>query len=213
MAVVLWMFAPLSFLNQFPYEGEIDPPPKEENEQITLFDEFRWVQVSNGQIVDACIKEIEYLYNKPDIPTVYFLSGKNIGMPVVDQFNQKEFSVLSTHSNNWRESRNQKVDLHPGCAEICATTVDSFKGWETPHLVVHIDSIQSDTDRARFYTALSRLHKHPKGSALTVVSSCPCPELEQFGRKYFHDSDPPILDTFSFDSQVNTIPFESQENI
>ena len=195
------------FLNQFPYEGEIDPPPEERDKQTNLFDKFRWVQVSGSSLVDTCIKEIEYLYNDSDIPTVYFLSGKNIGMPVANQFKQRGVRILSTHSKNSRESREQKVNLHPDCAEICATTVDSFKGWETPHLVVHIDSIQSDTDRARFYTALSRLHKHSKGSVLTIVSSCSEPELEQFGRKHFHDFDPPILDTPGFDFQVNAIPF------
>jgi hypothetical protein len=155
--------------------------------------------------VDTCIEEIERLHSDPDIPTVHFLSGKRIGIPVVRGLKQRGRHVLDTHSKYWRESRDKKVNLYPGCAEICATTVHSFKGWETPHLVVHVESIQSDTDRALFYTALSRLNRHPKGSALTVVSSCP--ELEPFGREHFSDFDPPLLDTFDFNIAADAIPF------
>ena len=31
--------------------------------------------------------------------------------------------------------REAKLALHPGCAEIVATTVHSFKGWESSHIV------------------------------------------------------------------------------
>ena len=194
------------FSKQFPYDGEIDIPPPKAAEQTDLFNKFRWVQVSTGRSsVDTCIEEVERLYNDPDIRTVYFLSEKDIGMPVVSALRQRGVNVLDTHSRDQHTSRNKKVGLHPGCAEICATTVHSFKGWEAPHLVVHVDRINSDKDRALFYTALSRLKKHPRGSALTVVSSCT--DTEQFGRKHFSDFDPPILETYDFNMAVDAIPF------
>ena len=193
------------FLEQFPYEGEANLPPPKAADQTDMFDKFRWVQVSEASVEDVCIKEIERIYNDPDIPTVYFLSGTHIGMQVVRALKQRGLDVLDTHAKNWQKSRSKKVGLHPGCAEVCATTVHSFKGWETPHLVVYVESIQSDRDRALLYTALSRLNRHPRGSALTVVSSCP--ELEPFGREHFSDFDPPILDTFDFNMAVDAIPF------
>lgn len=193
-------------LKRFPCSGEVNIPPYKVVEQTDMFDKFRWVQVSQGTSVeDTCIEEIERLYSDPDIPTVHFLSGKRIGIPVVRRLKQRGRNVLDTHSENWRESRGKKVNLYPGCAEICATTVHSFKGWETPHLVVHVESIQRNTDRALFYTALSRLNRHPKGSALTVVSSCP--ELEPFGREHFSDFNPSLLDTFDFNMAVDAVPF------
>ena len=197
------------FSKRFPYDAEIDIPPPKAAEQTDLFDGFRWVQVPPGKLpVDACIEEVERLHNEPSVRTVYFLSGKDIGIPVVNKFKQRGVDILDTHSKDQHRSRNKKVGLHPGCAEICATTVHSFKGWEAPHLVVHVDRINTDKDKALFYTALSRLHKHPKGAALTVVSSCPNPELEQFGREHFGNFASASLGVFSPDIvEASDIPF------
>ena len=197
------------FLIQFLYDAEIDIPPPKIAEDTDLFDQFRWVQVPPGKLpVDACIEEVERLHNDPDIPSVCFLSEKNIGMPLVEDFKQRGRDIFSTHYEDWRTSRDAKLNLCPGCAEIVATTVDSFKGWETPHLVVHVNRINSDRDRSLFYTALSRLSKHPNGAALTVVSSCPDPELEQFGREHFGNFASASLGVFSPNIvEVNDIPF------
>ena len=196
------------FSIRFPYAGEMDIPPPKAAEQTDLFDEFRWVQVPSWKSpVDACIEEVERLYNDPEIHSVCFLSEKKIGMPLVNEFKQRGVDMFSTHYENWGMSRKAKLNLRPGCAEIVATTVDSFKGWETPHLVVYVDRINSEEDRARFYTALSRLNKHPKGASLTVVSSCP--QLEQFGRDNFDNFDPSTdLDPFGTNVvEVIDIPF------
>ena len=188
-----------------PYGGEVNIPPQDST-QINLLDKFRWVQVPQGtSAVDACIKEINRLYNEPDIPWVAFLSGTEIGKNVVREFKKRDMDIFHTHYDNWKMARKAKLALHPGCAEIVATTVHSFKGWESSHIVAHVDKIESLTDRAVFYTALSRLKKHSDGVVLTVVSSCT--ELEDFGRKHFPDFDPPNLEISDFDIKVNTIPF------
>ena len=195
------------FLKRFPYHGDINIPPPKITEDTDLFDKFRWVQVPSWKSpVDACIEEVERLRDDPDIPTVYFLSGKKVGMQVVSELKQSEMDVLDTHAEGWQQSRSKKFDFHPGCAEVCATTVHSFKGWETSHLVVHVDRINRYEDRTLLYTALSRLNKHLKGASLTVVSSCP--ELEQFGRDNFPDFDSASLGvSIPNIVEVNDIPF------
>ena len=100
-------------------------------------------------------------------------------------------------------AREAKLNLRPGCAKIVATTPHSFKGWEASHLVVYVEKIESEKDRAAFYTALSRLKRHNNGAVLTVVSSCQ--ELEQFG----HDTSflTPGSDSFDqdiFDSNISS---------
>ncbi len=81
------------FLTRFPCDGEDDLP--EVSGQTNLFDKFRWVQVSWGpSVVDTCIGEIERFYNTPDIPTVYFLSGRKIGMHVVSGLKQGDWKSL-----------------------------------------------------------------------------------------------------------------------
>lgn len=196
------------FLTQFHYQGEINIPPPKAAEQTDLLDRFRWVQVPPWKLpVDACIEEVERLHEIPNIPSVCFLSEQNVGEPLVKEFRQRGKDIFSTHYEDWRTARRAKLNLRPGRAEIIATTVHSFKGWETPHLVVHVDRMDRNSDRTRFYTALSRLKRHPKGCALTVVSSCPEPELEQFGRKHFPDFDPPSLGGYDFNGTVDAIPF------
>lgn len=195
------------FLERFPYDGEIDVPPPKAAERTDLFDKFRWVQVPTGKSpLNACIEEVERLHNDPKIPSVCFLSKTDIGMDLVKDFKQREVNIFTTHYKDWKMSRKAKLEFRPGCAEIVATTVDSFKGWETPHLVVYVDRINSKRAKTLFYTALSRLNKHPKGCSLTVVSSCR--ELEQFGREHFDDVDPASSDAFSSDKlEINDIPF------
>ena len=174
-----------------PYGAEVNIPPRDST-QINLLDKFRWVQVPQGtSVVDVCVKEIKRLYNEPDIPWVAFLSGKEIGKNVVREFKQ-DVDIFHTHYDDWKMARKAKLALYPGCAKIVATTVHSFKGWESSHIVVHVEKIESPTDRAVFYTGLSRLKKHNNGVALTVVSSCT--ELEEFGRKHFPDFDWTAID-------------------
>ena len=186
-----------------PYGAEVNIPPRNAT-QINLLDKFRWVQVPQGtSAVDICYKEINRLYNEPDIPWVAFLSGTEIGKNVVREFKQRDVDLFHTHYDNWKMAREAKLSLYPGCAKIVATTVHSFKGWESSHIVVHVEKIESFTDCAVFYTGLSRLKKHSNGVALTVVSSCP--ELEEFGRKHFSNPDPLNLDLFA--NKADAIPF------
>ena len=87
-----------------------------------------------------------------------------------------------------RQSAGLKHGFWSGNGKLKAITVHSFKGWESRHLLVYIDNLNSSgkVDKAvLFYTALTRLQRHLGGSSLTVVSSCP--ELRDFGQKFFDD--------------------------
>ena len=79
----------------------------------------------------------------------------------------------------------KKLAFFLGDAKIKATTLHSFKGWESRHLVLYVSRITSPGDRALFYTAITRLKKHPNGSMLTVVSACSDPDLYNFGARHF----------------------------
>lgn len=199
------------FYNQFPYQvGDEGPDLPEPDPSVAtdLFDRLRWVQVPIGEsAVDACIKVIEGLYDDPDIPSLHFLSGMKVGKLVVEEFRRRGKGIFSTHYEDWQKARKGKLNLRPGCAKIVATTPHSFKGWEAPHLVVHVEKIETLEDRATFYTALSRLKRHNNGAVLTVVSSCSTPKLEQFGRKHFPDFDLFDLNIIEFSPEDDVIPF------
>jgi hypothetical protein len=74
-----------------------------------------------------------------------------------------------------------------GDARVKATTLHSFKGWETRLLVVHVGHATGSEGLASIYAALTRLKRSPEGSWLTVVSSAP--ELSEYGKTWVQYND------------------------
>ena len=167
--------------------------------------EFRWVQVSSDHsIAEICFEEtrwqMEYLQSDTAMPDVIFLAPTNdVGIMFVEKCEKKNIHVLNTFGEEdqapdafgqgngnlgtYENSRRKKLAFFLGDARIKATTLHSFKGWEGRHLVLYVSRIASAEDCALFYTALTRLKKHPNGSILTVISDCP--ELYNFGKRNF----------------------------
>lgn len=165
---------------------------------------FRWVQVSSeNSIAEICFEEarrqMQRLQSDTAIPDIIFLTPRNdTGLMFVEKCEEKNIHVLNTfreenqdpdafdqgsNFDQYENSRRKKLAFFMGNARIKATTLHSFKGWESRHLVLYVSRIASAEDRALFYTALTRLKKHPNGSMLTVVSDCP--ELYNFGERNF----------------------------
>ena len=185
---------------------EVDLP---EDEQTELYFnppiELRWVQVSSvNSIPELCFEEarlqMKYLRNDTAIPDIIFLAPRNDaglgfigrceekGVRVIHTFGQEDqepdaFGPEDRNLRKYENSRRKKLAFFLGDARIKATTLHSFKGWEGRHLVLYVSRIESAEDGALFYTALTRLKRHPSGSMLTVISSCP--ELYNFGQRNF----------------------------
>jgi hypothetical protein len=60
-----------------------------------------------------------------------------------------------------------------------ATTLYSFKGWETRGLVVYLGHQVTPKAVALAYTGLTRVKRHAEHSYITVVSAIP--ELAEYG--------------------------------
>ena len=185
---------------------EVDIPKEEQTElDFNPPIELRWVQVSSvSSIAEICFEEARWqmkcLGSDTAIPDIIFLtSTNNTGLMFVEKCEQRKVRVLYTFGQEDQEphgfaqgdrnlrkhenSRRKKLAFFLGDARIKTTTLHSFKGWEGRHLVLYVSRIASAEDRALFYTALTRLKKHPNGSMLTVVSSCP--QLYNFGERNF----------------------------
>ena len=183
--------------------------PKEEQMELDFNPPLglRWVQVSSEtSVAEICFEEarlqMQRLRSDTAIPDIIFLaSTNNTGLMFVDKCEQKRFRILYTFGQEDQEpnafgqedrdfrkiedSRRKKLAFFLGDARVKATTLHSFKGWEGRHLVIQVSRMASAEDRALFYTALTRLKKHPNGSMLTVVSSCPELSLSEFGERNF----------------------------
>ncbi|TXS92761.1 AAA family ATPase [Parahaliea maris] len=157
-------------------EGDLEPA------------ELRWVQINPEQAAEVCCKEILRFFQKSSlqdlaITDATFLCGlKSFGYEVVKLLGGKGIKSVHTYHPDEQESRRQKVGFYMGDARVKATTLHSFKGWESRILVVYIGETVSEKDLALIYTGLTRLKRSTKGSCLTVVSSAP--QLAEYGRSW-----------------------------
>jgi hypothetical protein len=182
------------FAKQFLREEEADIPQVETRpNQMEFADLFpvslRWVQItSRDDCVSRCVDEVRYqmlhLLRDTAVPDINFLSGIEVGRSVIDELRRMGVHVLHTFDPDKSQGRRQKRAFFQGSARVKATTLHSFKGWESRHLVLFVRSSRSAEDRALIYTALTRLRRHENGSALTVVSACP--ELSSYGKLWPH---------------------------
>jgi hypothetical protein len=70
-----------------------------------------------------------------------------------------------------------------GDASIKATTIHSFKGWESKALVIYTGPSNTEKALALFYTSITRLKTdYAETSFLTVVSDNPA--LIEFGKTW-----------------------------
>ena len=180
------------FIKEFLKEEEVDIPELEMRQQQLEFEELfpaelRWIQLqSSDSPIDHCVREILHqmtrLRRDTAIPDITFLCANNTGRAVVEKLNERKIYPVHTFDLNKNIARRQKRAFFQGSANIKATTLHSFKGWEARHLVVFVGRAVRREDLALIYTALTRLRRHEHGSVLTVV--CSCPELEEFGRSW-----------------------------
>lgn len=196
------------YAQEFPLSSEVDLPAILQLElDLDRDNELRWVQVRSKDIVgkvcfDEVRRQMRRLQEDTAIPDIIFLASNNelgldfvkrcerLGIEVINTFGRErgdsnQFGQPSEDFSESRDSHRRKLSFFLGAPEVKATTLHSFKGWEARNLVVSVSRVETPEDRALFYTALSRLKGHTRGSKLTVVSSCS--DLSDFGRDNFPD--------------------------
>ena len=149
---------------------------------------LRWIQVNEESAAQKCIDETLRLFTEDtlsdmSISDATFLCGnKKFGLEYVTLLGKLRIKSVHTFDEDERESRRQKVGFYMGDARVKATTLHSFKGWESRILVVYIGGKATRKNLALIYAGLTRLKRSVRGSCLTVISSIP--ELSEFGREW-----------------------------
>jgi hypothetical protein len=108
------------------------------------------------------------------------VSDNKIGLESVRLLEKRDIKVAHTFDESKQRQRDRKLGFFMGDGRVKATTIHSFKGWETRALVVYIPRAVDETSLKAAYVGLTRLKAHSEGSYLTVV--CAASELEAFGR-------------------------------
>lgn len=164
------------FAQEYLPPDKIDLPISFQDE-LNLFPcKLKWVQTDTESAVSVCVKEILTMAIQVEpqilaIPDIVFLTpSAKIGRDVTCKLQEKNVKTINTFDPDSRASKRQKMGFYMGDARIKATTLHSFKGWESRALVIFIGSSLDEKSLALIYTGLTRLKRHVDWSFLTVIS-------------------------------------------
>lgn len=164
------------FAQEYMPPDKIDLPISLQNE-LNLFPcKLKWVQTDFECAVSVCVKEILTMAIQAEphllaIPDIVFLTpSAKIGREVTCMLQEKNVKTVNTYAADSRAAKRQKMGFYMGDARIKATTLHSFKGWESRALVIFIGSSSDEKSLALIYTGLTRLKRHVDWSFLTVIS-------------------------------------------
>ena len=151
--------------------------PISEQSELNMFPcSLKWVHTQDNLVAQVCREELFLLATdaEPDlvsIPDITFLADTNKrGSMVISELGSKGVNSCHTFSDDARESRRKKMGFYMGDSRIKATTLHSFKGWESRAIVIFIGQSVDKKSLALIYTGLTRLKRHLDGSYLTIVS-------------------------------------------
>lgn len=178
-----------TFAEEFLPPDSIDLP-KPEQDSLTLHPcTLRWVQREPEETTtEICVAEIlsmMKLAGRDDLANAdicLLTDDQRAGAEVVKLLRKKNIQFVTTFDNRGVESKRHKMGFWMGNAQLKATTLHSFKGWESRLLVIHITRAFTDDARALIYAGLTRIKRSVQGSQLTVI--CTAPELAEFGRRW-----------------------------
>lgn len=174
-----------TFAKEYLPEQRVDLPNPEQGSLALYPAELRWVQCSEGLSTMVCAREILELMKRTgeaDIANAdltVLSSDHASGEAIVAHLEDRGVHASDTYGE---DHRRKKMAFYMGREKVKATTLHSFKGWESRMLVVDVRGKFDEKNLALIYAGLTRLKRAESGSFLTVVSSIP--ELDQFGRRF-----------------------------
>lgn len=178
-----------AFAKQFLPEGLYDLPYSHQQKLEDVYPcKLRWVQTTNEQAVQVCEEEILSLAPSADLSPlsmtdITFLAITNkLGLEVINKIGAKGVNFVHTFSDDNSEARRRKLGFYMGDARLKATTLHSFKGWESKSLVVYIGHKNDTRAMCLAYTGMTRLKRNIDGSFLTII--CAIKELEEYGKTW-----------------------------
>lgn len=148
---------------------------------------LRWIQCAPRDAQKHCVDAVLAMMRNAKRETglanadITFICNEiAFGRKITDELETYSgVHTVNTFGANKSDQARTKMAFWMGDAKIKATTLHSFKGWESRLLVVHVGSAFGDESLASIYAALTRLKRSHLGSWLTVV--CSAPELASYG--------------------------------
>lgn len=163
--------------------------PDEEQQSLAIDPcQLRWVQCSEQDGVASCVAELLALMRQTgsrgiaNADITFLCDDTKVGAIVSEELGRRHIATAATFGRDYAERRREKMGLYMGRAEVKATSLHSFKGWESRTLVVYVSQAWSPESKALIYAALTRVKRSPEGSWITVV--CAATELTEYGKTW-----------------------------
>lgn len=195
-----------AFAEQFLPKDIVDLPESAQGELDIYPCKLKWVHTNMDDALAVCTKELFMMAPEADpellaIPDITFLAGsQKFGRQVVGEIGANGVRAVHTFGDDSRDSRRRKMGFYMGDSRIKATTLHSFKGWESRALVIFIGQTVDRKSLVLIYTGLTRLKRHTDGSYLTVVSCAN--ELRDYGKTWPKYEEQPTKERASGKSMV-----------
>lgn len=173
------------FAEKFLPKDSIDLPLAPQIELELYPCKLKWIQTTKELSEEICKEEILKMAPAVDpillsIPDITFLTNSLIfGKKVSEKLEKYNVNVLHTFGDDSQDTRRRKIGFYMGDARIKATTLHSFKGWESRALVIYLGHKYDLKSMFLAYTGMTRLKRHLESSFLTIV--CAIPELKSYG--------------------------------
>jgi hypothetical protein len=176
------------FAENFLPKDSIDLPLAPQIELELYPCRLKWIQTSKEEAEEICKEEILKMAPSVNpillsIPDITFLTNSlTFGKNVSEKLEKYNVKVLHTFGNNSQDTRRRKIGFYMGDSRIKATTLHSFKGWESRAIVIYLGHKHDLKSMFLAYTGMTRLKRHIDSSFLTVV--CAIKELDSYGKTW-----------------------------
>ena len=181
-----------TFINHFLKDQEkLIPFTKPKQNELDFYPcHLNWLNEKNN-ITNCCIAEMLSLISKDTkkdrafTDLTFITDSEKIGIQVVKQLEKIDIKTVHTFKldgDGQYSQKKRKMSFWKGVPKVKATTIHSFKGWESRLLIVNINQAKTLKDYAVIYTALTRIKKHNLGSHLTVI--CSDEKLFEYGKTW-----------------------------
>jgi hypothetical protein len=176
------------FAEKFLPKDSIDLPISPQIEMELYPCKLKWIQTSKEEAEEICREEILKMAPSVDpillsITDITFLTNSlSFGKNVSEKLENYNVKVLHTFGDDNQDTRRRKVGFYMGREKIKATTLHSFKGWESRAIVIYLGHKYDLKSMFLAYTGMTRLKRHIDSSFLTIV--CAIKELESFGKAW-----------------------------
>lgn len=177
------------FATRFLPKDMIDLPDTAQGNLEVEPSTLKWIQCSPEESERQCVNATLAMMRETgrsglaNADITFICNEIDFGRKVVDELDTYSgVHTVHTFERSKLLQHRKKMAFFMGDARVKATTLHSFKGWETRLLVVHVGHAIGSNGLASVYAALTRLKRSPGGSWLTVV--CSAPELQEYGRTW-----------------------------